>query len=162
MANIYEDITKTIGRTPLVRINKLNKNPNTVLVKLESFNPLSSVKDRIGIAMIEAAEREGKIVNKLLEDPVNRKIANREASGVYYKGDYLLGRIYYETKHIIGAVDKFESILSKKRDFPESYYYLGKIDYNTVLANADIYTEEQENNLLQVSLKKLIPQIEYI
>ncbi len=61
MANIYEDITKTIGRTPLVRINKLNKNPNTVLVKLESFNPLSSVKDRIGIAMIEAAEREGKI-----------------------------------------------------------------------------------------------------
>ncbi len=61
MANIYEDITKTIGRTPLVRINKLNKNPNTVLAKLESFNPLSSVKDRIGIAMIEAAEREGKI-----------------------------------------------------------------------------------------------------
>ena len=61
MANIYKDITKTIGRTPLVRINKLNKNPNTVLAKLESFNPLSSVKDRIGIAMIEAAEREGKI-----------------------------------------------------------------------------------------------------
>jgi len=61
MANIYEDITKTIGRTPLIRINKLNKNPNTILAKLESFNPLSSVKDRIGIAMIEAAEKEGKL-----------------------------------------------------------------------------------------------------
>lgn len=61
MSKIYEDITKTIGNTPLVKINKLNKNPNTILVKLESFNPYSSVKDRIGIAMIEAAEKEGKI-----------------------------------------------------------------------------------------------------
>jgi len=61
MSKIYEDITKTIGNTPLVKINKLNKNPNTILVKLESFNPFSSVKDRIGIAMIEAAEKEGKI-----------------------------------------------------------------------------------------------------
>ncbi len=61
MVKIYEDITKTVGNTPLVKINKLNKNPNTILVKLESFNPFSSVKDRIGIAMIEAAEKEGKI-----------------------------------------------------------------------------------------------------
>jgi cysteine synthase A len=61
MSNIFKDITKTIGGTPLVRINKLNKNPNTILAKLESFNPLSSVKDRLGISMIEAAEKEGKI-----------------------------------------------------------------------------------------------------
>jgi cysteine synthase A len=61
MVKIYEDITKTVGNTPLVKINKLNKNPNTILVKLESFNPFSSVKDRIGIAMIETAEKEGKI-----------------------------------------------------------------------------------------------------
>ena len=61
MSKIYEDITKTVGNTPLVKINKLNKNPNTILVKLESFNPFQSVKDRIGIAMIEAAEKEGKI-----------------------------------------------------------------------------------------------------
>jgi len=61
MSKIYEDITKTVGYTPLVKINKLNKNPNTILVKLESFNPFQSVKDRIGIAMIEAAEKEGKI-----------------------------------------------------------------------------------------------------
>ena len=60
MAKIYEDITKTIGRTPLVRINKLSIGSKaTILAKLESFNPLSSVKDRIGVAMIEAAEKSG-------------------------------------------------------------------------------------------------------
>jgi len=62
MGKIYDDITKTVGRTPLVRINRLNgSNGATVLVKIESFNPLSSVKDRIGIAMIEAAEQAGLI-----------------------------------------------------------------------------------------------------
>ncbi len=64
MAKIYEDITKTIGNTPLVKINKLNKGTKaTILAKLESFNPLSSVKDRIGLSMIEAAEKEG-LLNK--------------------------------------------------------------------------------------------------
>ena len=57
---IFADITKTIGRTPLVRINKLAVGLKaTVLVKLESFNPLSSAKDRIGVAMIDAAEKQG-------------------------------------------------------------------------------------------------------
>jgi cysteine synthase A len=60
VANIFEDITKTIGHTPLVKINKCGKGLKaTILVKLESFNPLSSVKDRIGLAMIEAAESQG-------------------------------------------------------------------------------------------------------
>lgn len=60
MARIFEDITRTIGNTPLVRINKLTKGTSAVvLAKVESFNPLASVKDRIGLAMIEAAEREG-------------------------------------------------------------------------------------------------------
>ena len=60
MSRIYADITKTIGNTPLVRINKLTEGLKAgVVVKLESFNPLSSVKDRIGAAMIEAAEKEG-------------------------------------------------------------------------------------------------------
>ena len=64
MTKIYGDITKTVGNTPLVKINKLNKNyGTTILAKLESFNPLSSVKDRIGVAMIEAAEKKG-ILNK--------------------------------------------------------------------------------------------------
>jgi len=62
MSKIYSDITKTIGNTPLVRLNKLTKGLKAeVLVKLEYFNPLSSVKDRIGAAMIEAAEKEGKL-----------------------------------------------------------------------------------------------------
>lgn len=62
MGEIYADITKTIGNTPLVKINKLAADLNaTILAKLESFNPLSSVKDRIGAAMIEAAEKEGKL-----------------------------------------------------------------------------------------------------
>ena len=60
MSKIYADITKTIGRTPLVRINKLTAGLKaTILAKLEFFNPLSSVKDRIGVAMIEAAEKKG-------------------------------------------------------------------------------------------------------
>ncbi len=57
---IFEDITKTIGRTPLVRINRMAQGTGAnVLAKLEFFNPLSSVKDRIGVAMIEAAENAG-------------------------------------------------------------------------------------------------------
>jgi len=62
MARIYEDITKTIGNTPLVRINRMAKGSVAeVLAKLECFNPLSSVKDRIGVSMIEAAERNGRL-----------------------------------------------------------------------------------------------------
>ncbi|MBP9022715.1 MAG: cysteine synthase A [Spirochaetes bacterium] len=60
MKRIFSDITKTIGNTPLVKINRLIENINCeVLVKLESFNPLSSIKDRIGSAMIETAEKSG-------------------------------------------------------------------------------------------------------
>ncbi|HOJ53700.1 MAG TPA: cysteine synthase A [Phycisphaerae bacterium] len=66
MSNIYQDITGTIGRTPLVRVRKLTGNNATVLAKLESHNPLASVKDRIGVAMIDAAEREGKLNDKTL------------------------------------------------------------------------------------------------
>ena len=59
---IHEDITKTVGNTPLVRLNQITEGlPGTVAVKLESRNPLYSVKDRIGVAMIEAAEKEGQI-----------------------------------------------------------------------------------------------------
>jgi cysteine synthase A len=59
---IYSDITKTVGSTPLVRINRMAQGmAGEVVAKLESFNPLSSVKDRIGVAMIEAAEAAGLI-----------------------------------------------------------------------------------------------------
>jgi cysteine synthase len=59
---IYDDITQTIGHTPLVRLRRVVGDAQaTVAAKLESFNPLWSVKDRIGVAMINAAERDGKI-----------------------------------------------------------------------------------------------------
>jgi len=60
--NIYSDITKTIGRTPLVRLNKLTAGMGaTVVAKLEGFNPNASVKDRIGVSMVDEAEKAGKI-----------------------------------------------------------------------------------------------------
>lgn len=64
MPKIFSDITKTVGNTPLVKINKITGGFNaTVLAKLEFFNPLSSIKDRIGVAMIEDAESKG-LLNK--------------------------------------------------------------------------------------------------
>ncbi|MDR2491723.1 MAG: pyridoxal-phosphate dependent enzyme, partial [Spirochaetaceae bacterium] len=56
-----EKITDLIGKTPMVKINRLNKSDAIVYAKLESFNPLHSVKDRIALAMVEDAEKAGKI-----------------------------------------------------------------------------------------------------
>jgi cysteine synthase A len=61
MAQLFGNIIGAIGRTPLVKINRIIQAPVTVYAKLEFNNPLSSVKDRIGAAMIEAAERDGRI-----------------------------------------------------------------------------------------------------
>lgn len=61
VGNVYANITDTIGNTPLVNIGTLNDTDATILAKLEFFNPGGSVKDRIGLAMIEAAEKAGKI-----------------------------------------------------------------------------------------------------
>jgi cysteine synthase A len=62
MARIAKNITELVGNTPLVRLNKITKGTHAeVVAKLEFFNPCSSVKDRIGVAMIEAGERAGKI-----------------------------------------------------------------------------------------------------
>ncbi|MBR7103658.1 MAG: cysteine synthase A [Lentisphaeria bacterium] len=58
---IFNNILETCGRTPLVRINQLNNGQAEVLAKVESFNPGGSVKDRVGIALIEEAERSGKL-----------------------------------------------------------------------------------------------------
>ncbi len=64
---IYDDITQTIGNTPLVRLQRLSKEAGVeadILLKLEFFNPMSSVKDRIGVAMIEALEKQGLLNDK--------------------------------------------------------------------------------------------------
>ena len=61
MSAIFEDITTAVGYTPLVKINKLGSGKAVILVKLESKNPCGSVKDRIALSMIEAAEEQGKI-----------------------------------------------------------------------------------------------------
>jgi cysteine synthase A len=73
MGRIYENITELVGRTPLVRLNKVTEGVDaTILGKLESFNPLSSVKDRIGLSMIEAAEKAGAInENTVLIEPTS-------------------------------------------------------------------------------------------
>jgi cysteine synthase A len=62
MGRVFDDITQTVGNTPLVRLNRVTAGLDaTVVAKLEFFNPLSSIKDRIGLSMIEAAEKEGLI-----------------------------------------------------------------------------------------------------
>jgi cysteine synthase A len=62
MKKIADDITQLVGNTPLVKLNKLNEGSKAnIVLKLESFNPLSSIKDRIALSMVEAAERSGKI-----------------------------------------------------------------------------------------------------
>ncbi len=62
MGKIYNNIVETVGRTPLVKLNKVTEGLDaTILLKCEFFNPLGSVKDRIGMAMIDAAERDGKL-----------------------------------------------------------------------------------------------------
>ena len=67
MPRIAEDITALIGGTPLVKLNRLGKGlPGTVVVKMESFNPCSSVKDRIAIAMIEDAEKKGLLTKETI------------------------------------------------------------------------------------------------
>jgi cysteine synthase A len=66
MSAIFEDITAVVGYTPLVQINKLGSGKATILAKLESKNPTGSVKDRIALSMIKAAEKQGKITESTI------------------------------------------------------------------------------------------------
>jgi len=73
VAKIYDSITQTIGRTPLVRLNKIGRDlPGKIVLKLEFFNPYGSVKDRIGVSMIEALEKQGRITpNTVMVEPTS-------------------------------------------------------------------------------------------
>src|SRR5438552_17181123 len=65
MGRIYNNIVETVGRTPLVKLNKVTQGLDaTIALKCEFFNPLGSVKDRIGMGMIEAAERDGTLTKE--------------------------------------------------------------------------------------------------
>ncbi len=89
---IANSILETIGNTPLVRLNKIGKDlPGEILVKLEFFNPLASVKDRIALAMIEAAERSGKLVpGATIVEPTSGNTGIGLAFVAAYKGYKLI------------------------------------------------------------------------
>ena len=62
MAKMLENITQAVGQTPLIRLNRLTEGlPAQVAVKVEFYNPANSVKDRIGVAIVDAAEKSGKL-----------------------------------------------------------------------------------------------------
>ena len=138
---IFRDITETIGNTPLVKINRLVAGlPVTVVAKLESFNPLSSVKDRIGVSMIETAEEED-LVDKdtVIIEPTSGNTGIALAFVCAAKG-YKLVLTMPETmslerrqllkilgaevvltpgaKGMRGAIDKAEELL---KEYPKSY-----------------------------------------
>lgn len=81
MGKIYNDLSETIGRTPLVRLNRITAGAGAeVIAKLESFNPGGSVKDRIGLSMIEAAERDGYLKpGQTIVIPAGKEDGGREA-----------------------------------------------------------------------------------
>jgi cysteine synthase len=92
---IYDTITDTIGDTPLVRLHRLPKAAGVkadILVKLEFFNPISSVKDRIGVAMIETLERDGKIApgKNVLVEPTSGNTGIALAFAAAAKGYQLI------------------------------------------------------------------------
>ena len=91
MGHIADNIAERIGRTPLVRINRLNDGNAEILVKLESANPGGSVKDRVGLAMIEEAERSGALrPGALIVEPTSGNTGIGLALAAAVKGYHLI------------------------------------------------------------------------
>ena len=91
MRKIAGNILETIGHTPLVRINKLNEGGAEILVKVESFNPGSSVKDRAALSMIEAAEKAGLLKpGALIIEPTSGNTGIGLAIAAAVKGYHLI------------------------------------------------------------------------
>ena len=87
---IYDSIDETIGKTPMVRLNKIKEHfklYGNIIAKLEFFNPLGSVKDRIGLAMIESAEKSGKLKsNTTIVEPTSGNTGQGIALAAAIKG----------------------------------------------------------------------------
>src|SRR3990172_9190073 len=131
---IYKDMLETIGRTPLVQINKLTTSKDaTVLVKLESFNPGGSVKDRIGLSMIEDAERRG-VLKKggTIIEPTsgNTGIGLAIAGAVKgYKSIFTMtDKVSIEKRRYLQALgaDIVICPMTAKHDSPENYVNVAK------------------------------------
>ena len=122
---IHDDITKTIGNTPLVRLNRVTKGLNaTVLAKVESFNPMGSVKDRIGVAMIEAAETAGLITpDTIILEPTSGNTGIALAMVAAARG-YRIALVMPETmsierRHVLAALGA-ELVLTEGQRFSKS------------------------------------------
>lgn len=137
---INNNILDLIGKTPLVRLDKLNPNDNDVIVKVESFNPGGSIKDRVGLAMIEDAEKKG-ILNKdtIIIEPTSGNTGVGLAMAAAVKGYKLIltmpDTMSMERQSLLkaygaeivltpgskgmkGAIDKVDELI---KEFPDSF-----------------------------------------
>ena len=126
---LYDNLLETLGNTPLVRLDRYSPTGATLAVKVESFNPGSSVKDRIGIAMIEAAEREGKLEpGQLIVEPTSGNTGVGLAIAAILKGYKLVctaaDKMPAEKKALLEAygVEVITCPTGVAADDPRSYY----------------------------------------
>ncbi|MBL7155018.1 MAG: cysteine synthase family protein [Candidatus Portnoybacteria bacterium] len=167
---IYKNILKTIGHTPIVKIEKLNPNPKVnIYAKLEGFNPTGSIKDRIALAMIEAAEKSGQLTKgKTIIEPTsgNTGISLAMVAAVKgYKIEIVMPEsMSIERRQIVRAFGA-ELILVKKEDWRnaaiEFTKRLVRKNKNLVMLNQF----ENQNNILahyQTTGKEILERIKNV
>ncbi len=167
---IYDNITETIYNTPLVRLNRINADKNAeILLKMESHNPLGSVKDRIGLAMIEAAEKEGLLKpNSVIVEPTSGNTGIALAFVAAAKGYRLIltmpESMSLERRHLLrilgaelvltpaekgmtGAVTKAEEILSATANafMPQQFNNLANPEVHRRTTAEEIWNDTDGN-----------------